>query len=238
MAVDQSGKLLTSTSPAGASPGWNGASIDAGGLAGVSCPSALLCVAVGAFDGKVWSSTDPAGGPATWRGLSIYRGLGDRFLTGVTCPSTALCLAYDNLGAVWTSSAPAGAGRGWHQATIEHAGPGVPILAGIGVPALTSVSCVSVRRCVAVDDGGQVLSSRHPTAGAGKWQHQLVDAPACAPATPCLRERLYVDTGPGPRVIDSAPPGSGRVISHVRLAPNSLNLHWTRYRQRRSLRLR
>src|SRR5262249_22252429 len=103
-------------------------------LHGVSCPSPIVCYAVGNFGyavrtgdgGKTWA---PVGTPD----------LGS--LDAVSCPNTATCVAVSSPGALLRT---ANEGKTW---TVARAATG-----------LNAVSCASDKACVAVGQNGQVLA--------------------------------------------------------------------------------
>jgi hypothetical protein len=144
-------------------------------LNGLSCPSALLCVAVDSA-GNVISSTDPSGGVGAWRSASVD---GTGRLVGVSCASPSMCVAVDGAGNAVSSTHPTGGSSAW---TISPAD---------SMHGLEAVSCPSVSLCVAVG-GDDIATSTNPVGGSGGWQvAQLADPNfifdvSCATATLCL----------------------------------------------------
>jgi hypothetical protein len=127
-------------------------------LAGVSCVSEALCVAVD-HSGNVLVSGEPASLSDGWQ---IDAVAGSDQLDGVSCPSASLCVAVGG-GHVVTSTDPAAGAGAWSAATIVKA------------RGLNSVSCPSSSLCVAVDSAGDVLTSTDPAGGAGEWTVTPVD---------------------------------------------------------------
>ena len=82
-------------------------------LDAVACPSASLCLAVGAA-GALDISTDPASG--VWTRTTIDDG---RQLTSIACPSTSLCVAADSTGHLVTSTDPTGGSSRWSSALVH-----------------------------------------------------------------------------------------------------------------------
>ena len=79
-----------------------------------------------------------------------------------------------------TSSSPLGAASNW----------AAPVSID-GANSLTSIACPSASLCVAVDDGGNVVSSTDPVGGAAHWSASSVDgspllAVACPTTTACV----------------------------------------------------
>jgi len=208
VAVDSVGNVVTSIDPTAAKPVWSkpvriDATAAAGGgyagLAGVSCPSASLCVAVdNAATGNVLVSTDPTGGAKDWK-LSALSGV----LTSVSCPSTTLCVAAGTQHFYATN--PAGGSTAWHAT-------GGPI--GFGV--LSSIDCSSSSLCVSVGYGntssGFAMTSTDPRGSAATWKtasvvptppppgEGVLDAVGCAGTALCVAldgaDNAYTTTAP------------------------------------------
>ena len=169
--------MITSTNPTGGSAAWNVASIDsrnAGcssgdcyGLAGVSCPSVSLCVAVDAV-GNVIASTNPTGGASTWhaakvdsKGTVCSPDSGCVGLNRASCPSASLCVAADLAGNVLTSNDLTRGATAWTLRRIPQAAYSA-VLGGL--------SCSSALLCVALGNyGSSLVASTDPTGGAGAW---------------------------------------------------------------------
>jgi len=134
VAADGGGNVLTSTDPAGGAHAWQAAALATDDLSSVTCQSAALCLLDGG--GAVYSSTDPVN-PHTFHGENVALG-------ALSCPSARLCVSA--LGSrVRESTDPTGPARDWPTTVIDAA------------DAVNDVSCPAVRRCVAVDDSGDVL---------------------------------------------------------------------------------
>jgi len=145
------GLLATTATPAVASPSlgsWNSTSLGAA-QAGVSCPSAGLCVSVGATNAYV--NTAPATG-TTWQQQATGAA---GALNAVSCaPGTTFCVAVGASGAVVVNSAT-GSGS-WTALPAQDSSH-----------TLTSVSCPSTGFCLAVDASGGAIYS---TNSGGTWQ--------------------------------------------------------------------
>jgi len=152
---DNDGPLaLVSTNPLSGLRSWHQRSLP-GDLymfnSKVSCPSAHLC-AIGGPD-YVITSTHLAARRPHWRFRRVPFG-GD-----LSCPGVHLCLAITGAGEVpgflhkpsevIVSRNPAGGRTAWHAA---------PLTAGVG--AVVSLACPSSRRCVAVDERDQVITTQ------------------------------------------------------------------------------
>jgi hypothetical protein len=167
VAVDNSGDVVTSTSP-GAE--WTVASVDPGTeLTGVSCADPSLCVAVDQY-GDVVTSTNPTGGAGTW----IVSGVdGAASLTGISCPDAHLCVA---VGGVVPTADPTSGIYGVVLTSTDPAdGPGTWKVTGVDAYSLTAVSCASTSLCVALDANGSVVTSTDPIGGPRAWQGIGVD---------------------------------------------------------------
>ena len=181
VAVDGSGRVITSTAPS-AETGWRVARLHgAPQLVDVSCPSTSLCIAVD-FWGNVWSSTNPTGGSRAWGIVHAPTGGAEgASFAAVSCPSVSLCVAVDANGDVWSSTDPAGGPGAWSRA---HVAPG-------DLGGLTGVSCPSSSLCVAVDADGGLLSSTDPTGGPRAWSRAnsgvaALDSVSCASMSLCI----------------------------------------------------
>ena len=161
-------------------------------LAGVSCPSTSLCVAVDDA-GDVLTSTDPAGGAGAWTVTDVD---GSHALSGVSCPSTSLCVAVDSAGDVLSSTDPTGGGAAWNVVNV------------IEDDRIVGVSCSSTSLCVAVDVDGNVLASSDPTGGAGDWSSTEVVSGNLLSVS-CPSDSLCVATDNAGHVVTTADPTGG-----------------------------
>ena len=199
-AADGSGHLITSTNPTGDASSWRVQITSPGGLYGISCPSAALCVAVGSS--AVWWSTNPTGGAAGWHSAVVdSNGIGS--MDAVTCPSTSLCVAGDRSGNLITSTNPTGGASAWRVDAVDPASSfagGIPPLSGV-----TAVSCPSVSWCVAVDSIGNALRSSNPVGGASAWRIEQIDGRNAPDGLACLPAGCVAVDGAG-NVLTSARP--------------------------------
>ena len=176
-AVETGGRLLVSKNAGAPRPSWRATRVPRsavtngfgegavlGELQAISCPSRTLCVTVDSA-GDVVSSRDPWGARPRWVLRRIDSG---RWLTGISCPAQSLCVAVDQRGHVITSHALGGPSRAWSARLVDK---GTMISSGVGFgPLLDAVSCPSVRLCVALDQAGNVVSSRNPGARRPTWR--------------------------------------------------------------------
>jgi hypothetical protein len=112
VAVDEFGKVVTSTSPVGGAAAWKITNLDggvpwsgAGSLRGVSCPTTGLCFAVADDNearGVAVTSNKPTGGPSAW----TMKGIGGNQMNGISCPASGLCVVV-SAGGLIISSNPA-----------------------------------------------------------------------------------------------------------------------------------
>lgn len=217
-AVDYTGYAFTSADPDGGARAWSSSpsrmNVNAG-LFGLSCPSSLLCVAVGGGSNEpyVATSTDPAGGSATWKGSALAGG--DQ-LSAVSCPSASLCVAVGYSGTIATSTDPAGGAGTW---TVIRAPTSTPFECGKYGPGedchagLTSVSCPSVSLCVAVDSAdnslGDAVTSTNPAGGPAAWKAVPIDRRAALTGVSCASVSLCVAADFYGGVLASAHPAGG-----------------------------
>jgi hypothetical protein len=207
-----------------------GGSTDQVPLSGVSCPSKLLCVAVGALDTVAFSRA-PIGGPDRWHvvyptykepqpscleekgvspaSCSFPRGA----LDAVSCATESLCVAVGYEGSVYVSTDPAGGASAWSITDANEEG---------GATHLTAVSCPSVLLCVAVSGGygdaaGRVLTSSAPASG--RWQTTQLSGSPDLQAVSCATPSLCVAVAKGGRIFVSEDPTGGASAWHQAGSP-------------------
>jgi hypothetical protein len=215
---DTDGDILVSTHPSGGPNAWRSLAADpAGGVVtGVSCPTVSLCEAVDG-SGYVLASRAPDRDRGFWHAAQVDAANG---LNAVSCPSIRLCVAVDDKGNVAATTRPLGARRAWKLVHIDNTV--IPCEAGAGNPqfcqaSLGSISCASSRLCLAVDNAGDVFTSRDPTGTSTAWVERKI-----APSTPnaiddlddavtCVSVRFcaVIENASG-EVLTSLRPGSGR----------------------------
>lgn len=217
VAVDNQGNVATSRDPTAGAFAWKLTHVDSsfnqslfspGGLAGLSCPSASLCVAVDG-SGNVITSTNPGSGRPTWRLSHVdsatkspvdQPGGGRPGLSGVSCPTTSFCVAVDTAGDVLTSRKPTTGRSAWKLTRID----ALP-----GFSGLRGVACPTTSMCAAVDDSGNVLTSTNPTGGASAWRRAGVNGPFTLHAVSCPSPSFCVAVA-NSTVFTSTNPGAGR----------------------------
>ena len=181
VAIDATGRVLSTTEPAGAPGSWTSASVPGAEPAGtaMSClASGPLCVGIAGPPGTLITSSEPTGGEHAWSLASVDAG---RTLTGVSCSEPTLCVAVDDHGHALVSTDPA-------------AGPGAWTSVGIdGEVRLGSVSCPSVSLCVAVDGADNVVTSTEPANPAHPWT--VTPIPVAGLHVSCTPGRLCVIAG-------------------------------------------
>lgn len=102
-------------------------------------------------------------------------------LTSISCPSPSLCVATDDSLHLISSRKPLGLASAWHR----FKGRGWPGNDGnpndyFGQPfGYNGIACVSTRLCVAVDNDGDIVASKHPAGGRSAWHGALVDCGEC-----------------------------------------------------------
>ena len=160
---------MTSIDPTGGAGVWTVTHIAAGGFSGVSCPSASLCVAVGAHG--VTSSTNPAGGAGAWSSQESADPDGYSF-DRVACASPSLCVATESDGKIAESGDPTGGAGAW-TGTKEVD----------GTEGLAGVSCPSESLCFATDEAVLVGIPAHTlsVSVAGAGQGRVTSSPIACP---------------------------------------------------------
>lgn len=206
---DNSGQIFTSSNPTDSSSWTTPTAISgAGAILQISCPSTSLCVG-GDGNGSILTTTDPAGGASTWyvkTGVGQGNGFDGPVIPGVSClPDGSLCAAIDqtvgniDVSTNPTAGSPAGSGATWTSVTPPRAG------------VLESISCISGPLCVAVDNGGDVITSTDPAGGAADWQaasitHHSLTGVTC---TSSAAGPLCVAVDASGNEFDSTNPGGG-----------------------------
>src|SRR4029077_8151332 len=133
----------------GGAAAWTVTNVDGTNyMAGVSCPSSGLCVAVD-FAGNVVSSSNPTGGAAAWTVANVD---GLNIMTGVSCPSSGLCVAVDQVGNVVTGTVAA------TTTTTAVASSSNPSTVGISVTYTATVAPTPDGGTVAFTDNSTTLS--------------------------------------------------------------------------------
>jgi len=173
VAVDSSGRVLSSGDPGGGPSAWTIVPAQVADQA-IACPTSQLCVSVGG--NEISTSTNPTGPASAWTTSQIPAS----GLFGVTCASVSFCVAVGN-SYIATTTNPTGGPSAWSVATI----PGSHDFFG--------VSCPSESLCVVADsEGGNVATSTNPTGGASAWQvaqvdpHQFISSVSCPSANLCV----------------------------------------------------
>jgi hypothetical protein len=142
VAVDGAGNILSSTSPTGASDSWSLTNVSSLPLNSVSCSDRALCVAIG-NDATARILPNPSLGNNSARSEPIDS------LGPMSCaPGATVCLtpSVTTTGAVLDADDPDGSGT-WVSSTI-------------GGLDITSLTCVSGDKCLAVDSGGGIATGR------------------------------------------------------------------------------
>ena len=178
----------------GVSAAHVGSGEPSGEAIGVSCASAVFCVAYAGF-GDVITSTDPADGPWSLANVAGFRSL--------SCPSVALCVGVGGSASLYVSANPIGGSSTWTNTQIR------------GVLFIDSVSCPTTTLCVATASGGELLVSTDPTGGASAWSVDVVDATNGVSVVSCPTTSECFASGGGD-VISSSNPTAGASAWTVR----------------------
>jgi hypothetical protein len=201
VAVDSTGHVATSASPAGGAGTWTSSDVDGSNdIVALSCPSVSLCVAVDAA-GDVLASTDPTGGASAWTVSHVDSSTAapgsyiSQVFESISCASVSLCVAVDSAGDVATSTNPAAGGGTWDLSHIDdevyyecyHYGS-EPCQSP-----LIDISCPSLALCVAADGDGYIFTSTDPAAvpppswqGSGVTPYSEFDGISCPTDSLCV----------------------------------------------------
>ena len=211
VAVDQSGRVLSSTAPMGTG-NWHLARADLNhSLTSISCPTTTFCAAVDDAGRMIWTTTPtggrkkwskpvridtavaPGGGPAGLTSISCTVATSTSAATTTTAPTTTgstpaippLCVATDGApqGNVVASTHPTAGPKAWVAATIGSSSS----LGGT----LANVTCLATTLCLAA--GSQHYYSASPAGGASAWHATggptaggLLASVSCPAATMCV----------------------------------------------------
>ncbi|MGN6167303.1 MAG: hypothetical protein ACTHQQ_03905 [Solirubrobacteraceae bacterium] len=204
---DWLGKIHISGNPSGGASAWSSQQIGApkvcGGsahqycmvdpLTAVSCPSVSFCATTDGTD--LWTSTDPSTPGAVWSKSPLPKPFKPPALVSTLyCPTQSLCLATSNATLEITSD-PADPSPQWTAANLPKVVPAADFVppadaippgefGSAAVPSTSSVSCVSVQLCVAVDQQGGYAFVGNPS-DPNSWTATKIDyfSPALAPVS-------------------------------------------------------
>ncbi len=188
---------------------WHAAENDALSLStSLSCVGSRLCVAVG--QQGIDTSTRPTN-PSRWIGAYVDSG----HLNSISCPSIHLCVAVDYRGNVASSIHPARK----HSWKVTHVDTTSPIVAGVGPQSsFYAISCPTRRLCVALDNGGNIFTSTHPTGPASAWKHVHVGNYFSSSTLSCASASLCVAIDELGNVVESTnPAGSKRAWTAIHI---------------------
>jgi hypothetical protein len=201
--LDVLARVVTSSDPGGASPGWKEAPLlprDAAAVA-LSCPSLDFC-AIALESGAVLTSTEPDGGPDAWE-LTDTAG-GNDALPSADCPSASLCLVAGSRGMLYTSTEPTVPGswtgtritdgridqveckevnwctvQVYNRTLLYSTDPtgGPEAWSSVSIPFALDIACPEDFFCAAVDGSDQVLLSHEPLTGAESWEAVDLELP-------------------------------------------------------------
>ena len=177
IAIDNHGRVLSSTDPTGGASRWKSTDVDGRtSLIAISCPSASVCVVVDG-DGNAVTTGDPPGPASAWTVALVdssitepgpYGG-GPDLLRGVSCPSVSFCVAADSVGNIVYSGNPTGGLGAWTLIHVDDNSDYQCTGGGLTCQApLMGVSCPTAALCTAVDFTGNILQTTAP-AGLQAW---------------------------------------------------------------------
>jgi hypothetical protein len=150
-------RLFYSTDPAGGASAWKQTEIetDSGGLFGVACVAAPLCV-TGNSGGNLLISSSPTSGSPRWKLIGEPSFVQ---VTAVSCPTASDCIVVDNNGDILTSTDPTGGASTW---TLTNGAPYITKRGEVNANGMFGVSCPSAMLCVVGGARGQIYTSSDP----------------------------------------------------------------------------
>jgi hypothetical protein len=215
LCVAVSGQVFTSTNPIGGQDLLLGKRVPAAWIATdmdaspefISCPTTSFCVAMD-FNGVAATSSNPTGGPPSWRATQI-KGAGRVY--GVSCASASLCVAVEGEAAGSDSPVDLNGPSSGNVVTSSNPSIGDWTVTNVDGPHfLHGVSCPSLKLCVAVDNIGNVITSRNPTGGKSAWRVTNVDARNSLSGVSCPTSTFCVAVDNVGNVITSSNPTGGK----------------------------
>ncbi len=225
LAIDNDGRVLSSTDPTGRARRWQSTDVDgSNSLTAISCPSASVCVVVDG-DGNAVTTNDASGPASAWTVALVdssivepspYGG-GPDLLHGVSCPSTTFCSAADSVGNIVYSGDPTGGSGAWALIHVDDnsdygcAGGGLTCQSP-----LMGVSCPTASFCTAVDFAGNILQTSTPT------------APSAWPSRPAVGggpQSLWSVSCPATSFCDTVDGTSGDAVSWNPVAGSRFTTH-------------
>jgi hypothetical protein len=231
--------LLLTATDAGAASSWSAPRLIDGAAPyasaplyrGVSCPSAALCV-IADSNGNLVTSTKPFAAQAGWRVVHIPIASAPASgacgpdspatfcFSAVSCPTATFCVAagsYDPPTPGFGASGPVVGGL--LSSTNPAAGPRAWALTGTDTgAAIDDLACPSIKLCVAVDSGGNVLASTTP-AKPSSWTTSKVDDGFPLTAISCPQVKLCVAVDNNGRALASTKPAGGAKAWHLVVTP-------------------
>ncbi len=141
------------------------------GLGRISCGSAKACLAVGVTPGGPGTATAEAWNGTAWKSVAVHAPKGASFalLAGVSCKSPTYCLATGEYLTNTKSADFRPFAMTWNGHSLTPT-PAPPLPAGATDGSLGGVSCVAVRKCVAVGTSfGNTSSVLMETWNGAKW---------------------------------------------------------------------
>lgn len=198
LAASRDGRLFTSTSPT-VGGSWSASAFSGlSALTGLACAERGPCVATDDA-GDVATSPSPGAPAGSWQiahvdGATRSCGSGrcQVALTGITCPGGGLCLAFDDAGQLVRSENPTGGATAWQTLAVDGRGAALTPAGGACEFAMcAAVHCSGGESCVAVDSGGQILTSPEPEGPSTAWSIHSTGARgepvalACAGTSSC-----------------------------------------------------
>jgi hypothetical protein len=150
----------------------------------ISCGSAKACLAVGVtFPTSPASTTAESWNGTTWKSVTVHAPKGTNYvgLSGVSCQSAAYCLVTGDYLTNTKSSHFRPFALTWNGTSLRPT-PAPPLPKGATDGTLGGVSCVAVKRCVAVGAAfGGTAEAFVETWNGAKWSLHVTRSPAASP---------------------------------------------------------
>lgn len=162
-------------------PKWRHAVIATGAnqsVGNITCAGVSFCLALSSPEtgGGFFVSSSPSANSSAWKFVKpqfseIYN---------MACPSPKLCVGA-SYGRIVYSRTPTGSPSSWKSFQI-----------GAKPQVITAISCPSISFCAAVDQTGNVYTSRNPAKGPGAWRQTDINGQSALSSIACASSSVCV----------------------------------------------
>jgi hypothetical protein len=190
--------IQTTTNLFGPAPKWRHAVIAAGSnqsVGNITCAGVSFCLALSSPEtgGGFFVSSSPSANRFAWKFVKPQFSE----ISNMACPSPKLCVGA-SYGRIVYSRTPAGSASSWKSFQI-----------GLKPQVIVAISCPSITFCAAVDQAGNVYSSRNPAKGPGAWRQTDINGQLALSSIACSSSSVCVASDGTGTLFTSSNPGGG-----------------------------